>query len=333
MERLKLAMRREKTMTHTKRPKYGGFTLIELLVAMALAMVIMAGIYRTFMSQQESYVVQDQVAAMQQNLRGAMYVITRDLQMACLYTNFDKSAHNMDWNDSGTAISKRALIIARNNVTGASPIKDNTDTITIVKAGTETRVLTSGEGASGGTINLITRDFNGDGVSDLDNLTGKNYGVIVKSDLHGADFFQVNSATGSITPPGGLSQDYTVGDVINRADVIIYALRNPEPPTYLYPRLVRRNLGNDNGYETVAENIDNLQFRYELSDGTWVDDPSGNEQRIRAVQVFLLGRTASPQRGWRDTETYTFGAYSYTPNDAYRRKLMSTTVKTWNIGL
>jgi hypothetical protein len=46
-----------------------------------------------------------------------------------------------------------------------------------------------------------------------------------------------------------------------------------------------------------------------------------------------LGRTASPQRGWRDNNTYTFGAYSYTPNDAYRRKLISTIVKTWNIGL
>jgi prepilin-type N-terminal cleavage/methylation domain-containing protein len=333
MERLKLAMRREKTMIHTKRPKCGGFTLIELLVAMALGLVIMAGIYRVFISQQDSYIVQDQVAAMQQNLRGAMYIITRDLQMASLYTNFDRSAHNMDWNDSGTSISKRALIIGRNNVTGASPIKNNTDTITIVKAGTETHVLTAGEGSSGGTINLISHDLNGDGVPDLDNSTGKNYGVIIKSDLHGADFFQVNSATGSITPPGGLTQDYTIGDIVNRADVIVYALRNPEPPTYPYTRLVRRNLGNDNGYETVAENIDNLQFRYELNDGTWVDDPNGNEQRIRAVQVFLLGRTASPQRGWRDTETYTFGAYNYTPNDAYRRKLMSTTVKTWNIGL
>ena len=59
-----------------------GFTLIELLVAVALGLVILAGLFRTFKVQQDSYVIQDQVSAMQQNLRAAMYMITRDLQMA-----------------------------------------------------------------------------------------------------------------------------------------------------------------------------------------------------------------------------------------------------------
>ena len=76
-----------------------GFTLIELLVAIALGMVILAGLFRTFKVQQDSYVIQDQVSAMQQNLRAAMYMITRDLQMAGYYTNFDRNNRTMDWND------------------------------------------------------------------------------------------------------------------------------------------------------------------------------------------------------------------------------------------
>ncbi|GAI88292.1 unnamed protein product [marine sediment metagenome] len=42
----------------------------------------MAGIYSAYYSQQKSYITQDQVAAMQQNLRAAMYVMQREIRMA-----------------------------------------------------------------------------------------------------------------------------------------------------------------------------------------------------------------------------------------------------------
>lgn len=58
------------------------FTLIELLVAMAISGVVMAGIYSAYYSQQKSYITQDQVAAMQQNLRAAMYILQREIRMA-----------------------------------------------------------------------------------------------------------------------------------------------------------------------------------------------------------------------------------------------------------
>jgi len=58
------------------------FTLIELLVALAISGVVMAGIYSAYYSQQKSYITQEQVAAMQQNLRAAMYIMPREIRMA-----------------------------------------------------------------------------------------------------------------------------------------------------------------------------------------------------------------------------------------------------------
>jgi len=105
-----------------------GFTLLELLVTIPLGLMIIAGIYRTFKAQQDSYIVQDQVAAMQQNLRGAMYLITRDLLMAGFYTNLDKNSHTLNWDDRSVAESRRALIIAGDNISVAEMASRTTRT-------------------------------------------------------------------------------------------------------------------------------------------------------------------------------------------------------------
>jgi len=59
-----------------------GFTLVELLVAMAMAAIVMAALYSSFKSQQDSYVSQEVVAEMQQNLRAALYMMARDIRIA-----------------------------------------------------------------------------------------------------------------------------------------------------------------------------------------------------------------------------------------------------------
>jgi len=59
-----------------------GFTLMELLIAMFVAGIVMAGVYSAYYSQQRSFVVQDEVAKMQQNLRAAMFFMAREIRMA-----------------------------------------------------------------------------------------------------------------------------------------------------------------------------------------------------------------------------------------------------------
>jgi len=89
----------KKEETEMKIRANSGFTLVELVVAIALGLVILAGLFQTFRTQHDTYIVQDQVAAMQQNLRAAMYLITRDLQMAGWYTNFERNNRTIDLGD------------------------------------------------------------------------------------------------------------------------------------------------------------------------------------------------------------------------------------------
>ena len=59
-----------------------GFTLVELMVSMGIGMVILAAVTTTFMSQTRIYNAQEQVNEMQQNARGALDIINREVKMA-----------------------------------------------------------------------------------------------------------------------------------------------------------------------------------------------------------------------------------------------------------
>jgi prepilin-type N-terminal cleavage/methylation domain-containing protein len=66
-----------------------GVTLIELLVVLIISGIIIAGIYRMFIGQTRAYTVQEQVVEVQQNIRGAMELILRDVRMAGYISNIN----------------------------------------------------------------------------------------------------------------------------------------------------------------------------------------------------------------------------------------------------
>jgi type IV pilus assembly protein PilW len=59
-----------------------GFTIIEVMIAIALSSIILTAVYQTFHSQQRSYTMQSETAAMEQNLRGGLYLLTKELRSA-----------------------------------------------------------------------------------------------------------------------------------------------------------------------------------------------------------------------------------------------------------
>jgi prepilin-type N-terminal cleavage/methylation domain-containing protein len=72
----------KRTMLAYRRNTRNGFTVIEVMIAMAISSVLVAAVYQTFHSQQRSYTMQSEAAAMEQNLRGSLYLLTRELRSA-----------------------------------------------------------------------------------------------------------------------------------------------------------------------------------------------------------------------------------------------------------
>lgn len=69
-------------MHRLKFKKTEGFTLAELIVSMGIGMVMLAAVTTTFMSQTRIYNAQEQINEMEQNARGVLDIIAREVKMA-----------------------------------------------------------------------------------------------------------------------------------------------------------------------------------------------------------------------------------------------------------
>jgi type IV pilus assembly protein PilW len=59
-----------------------GFTLLELMVALVVGGIVTAAVFTVQKSQQDSYIAQEDVAVMQQNLRASLFYIEREVRLA-----------------------------------------------------------------------------------------------------------------------------------------------------------------------------------------------------------------------------------------------------------
>ena len=103
--------------------KNDGVTLIELLIALAVSAFVMAGLYRTSIGQQKSYMVQDQVVDVQQNVRAAVDRMTREIRMAGYRKDLLATA--------GDISGFKSIITPKNN---ANHVGKSDDEITVIIA-------------------------------------------------------------------------------------------------------------------------------------------------------------------------------------------------------
>jgi prepilin-type N-terminal cleavage/methylation domain-containing protein len=125
--------------------KEAGVTLIELMIVLALASVVMAAIYATFISQQKSYATQTQVSDLQQNARAALILMERDLRMAAFGVGDMVNNGFIVQGYDGTHIT---------NITNAITVTNNAatpDQITVVYAA---QLISNVTGVSGNTVTL-----------------------------------------------------------------------------------------------------------------------------------------------------------------------------------
>ncbi|MFC1823195.1 prepilin-type N-terminal cleavage/methylation domain-containing protein [Thermodesulfobacteriota bacterium] len=99
-----------------------GFTIVELMVAIAMSGIVMSGIYSAYYSQQKTYTTQQQVCAMQQNLRSALFYMEREIRVA----GFNPTGIP----NAGIITSGVSTITVAMDITGDGNVTDADETVT-----------------------------------------------------------------------------------------------------------------------------------------------------------------------------------------------------------
>ena len=146
-----------------KHKKMAGFTLIELLVSIAIGLGVIAAVAGTFTAQTRQNNAEEQSAQMQQNVRGALDLMLREIQMA----GYKPAAGTFNGIQTSTSTTLR--------------IKLDLDSTGVATDGTTDDISYTFDSSTG----LITRTLNNSGSSAIlaDNITAFTFAY---SDANGA---------------------------------------------------------------------------------------------------------------------------------------------------
>lgn len=243
-----------------------GFTLIELLIALVISSILIAALYKTFISQQHTYTVQEQVVDMQQNARFAINQMVREIRMA----GFGRQ-DSVFWGADGMHGKYKNIIHPG----------DDGKSITVVGAYEEVTTLSSD--APAGT-NII----------QLTDSSAFNTGGLKYICFNGVESHRIKHISGNqVELFENLKENHFQGEPVFRIYAITYSLGIFDGKSVL----LRNNnipVGEGGlGPQPVAENIENLRFKYILKDGTeyWYTVPGNKRDEIRMVQVTIVART------------------------------------------
>jgi prepilin-type N-terminal cleavage/methylation domain-containing protein len=290
-----------------KTPK--GLTLIELLVAVAISGILIAAIYRTFIGQHKTYSAQEQVVDMQQNARVAISRMMREIRMAG-FGNVSTVLPNFTANGGPF-----------NNIINPSDNKNIvdgqvTDQVTIIGAFEQISILAS-EATPGTNIIQLAQK-----ASEFD-LANRKYICIGGLETHTISY--VDKVGNTITLNENVVNRYSIDTPVFKVKAITYQLR-PDNRDPSMPVLTREDNTDGGGSQVVAENIENLQFRYTLDDGSESDSPA-DPSRIRMVRVTVYARTSFSDLEFKSDPKYKVG------EGGFRRRTIASNVNVRNMGV
>ena len=261
-----------------------GVTLIELLVGLVITGIITSAGYGIYLAQHEGWITQEQVTNMQQNARAAMHELETKIRMA------------------GYGLSGGIDPLHASNT--------NPDTITIVFQD-EINCEATLEHA----MTQPNSELRCDG-HDVSCFKENTWAYIYDPLADTGEFFyitQVQVASSNIQHSTmNLSRCYPVGSIVMFVDRYKFYIDKSDTT---HPNLMRQGVGETP--QVYAEDVEDLQFRYGLANGVFIDVPPAASV-VREVLISLTTRTE------RKDLQFT---------GKYRRRTLTSEVKVRNLGL
>jgi len=274
-----------------------GITLIELMVAMAIAGIVLMAIYSAYRTQSTIYRTQSVELAMQQNLRGAAYLLESEIRMA-----------GYDLKDTGTFGITDIRFRNINNI----PDVNGNSAITFTSDINDNGALDTNETFSYSICDcpILTPD----GILDMARNNGGGRQIIGESIVAlGLAYAFDNDGDGRLDLSAG-------GNVI-------WAIDSDNDNAL--------DLNLDTNDDGQIDNVDDTNGDGNI-EGTALGSnvAVGN---IRAVRGWILARTKTPMLNYTDNNTYVVGNRRISPialgTQNYKHRLLVSTINCRNLGM
>lgn len=312
-----------------------GLSLIELMISVTIGLILAAGIMQIFISNKQTYRLQEGLSRLQENGRFAIELLAKDLRMAGYYGCWtDTSTLVNTLNDSGTTPYDFNVGLGGTDNAGIN----NSDTL-----------IMRGAYDNGISLTETMPDTSADLKSQPDVPPPLATGDIVAiSDCSNAAVFQITNYTDSngniVHNTGTGSPGNSTKDLGSRfgPDASVFLIQTVQ--YYLAtnadgePQLMRQ--AGTNAAVALFEGVENFQVLYgEDSDG----DGSANRyldasqvvdmDNVVSIRIALLLRTVEEVGGDPDTSVYSLLGTLFDPVDDRRlRRVYTTTIKLRNRG-
>jgi len=280
-----------------------GVTLIELMVALAISSILIAALYRTFISQQKTHTTQEQVVDIQQSARASINRMMKELRGAG-FGNVGMVLP-VSFSASGRLRKFDHIVNPDTPVSGA---------LTIVTANRVAAKLLKGAGDEVGGRKLLLNQFvvsrlNDDEGDPLFDTKNRKYISIGGVESH--TISEVDPGDRVITLEKRIVHRHPAGTPVFSIRALSYQIAKDKETLAL-----KRDENMGGGRQPLAENIEELQFEYFDQDG----EPTLVPEDICMIRVAVTARGGRPDPDLRE-------------GDGFRRRRIASYVHLRNLGL
>jgi type IV pilus assembly protein PilW len=192
-----------------------GFTLIELMIALVIATILGIAMVTNFVSQQRSSAIVRQVANMQQQLRGAMFILEQDIRIA-------------GYDPQGAGLFGVFDVGRRNIVTGDLDL-EGSPSLTVAFDWSPGNLATNDNGLLDEPAPTYRLQDNGNGSTDLVRVVGGNVQLLAENIEAFSLAYAYDNGDGTLARSGGevIWAADTIND--NRLDTRVIEGDDDEP--------------------------------------------------------------------------------------------------------
>lgn len=323
-----------------------GLSLVELMVAMAIGIFLLAGAVTVFGKTRDLHRTNESTARLQETARYAMSTIEADLRMASYWGLMSRA----DLVENGPGLNLASFpdvdptYTLPADLSGFAATIDSCGAMWAVKLPAYVEANNDAYGFAcpefdtyrAGSDQLVVRRASTDVIANA-NLGANNGRIKIRTSRSQGSLFG-----GATLPPGLGSGAETRALIVNG-----YYIDQASDMDPAMPSLRRKQLDFAGGAPVIVDReivpgVEDLQVEYGadldndqnadyfVQPGTAI--PAGDQ--MVAVRVWLLVRAEQAEQAFTDTRTYDYasrtGAAAITPNDAFRRVLVSKTIALRN---